>query len=123
LAERVHETKYLERAEVSRHLQALDVYIDTATAGASTRHTSLAAALAHGLPIAAYRGPETSDLLRTCRALRLVPLGDTQALAEAVAGLIDNASARTEMGECARLLAADHLAWGVLARRHLEVFR
>jgi glycosyltransferase involved in cell wall biosynthesis len=123
LAERVHETEYLERAEVSRHLQALDVYIDTATAGASTRSTTLAAALAHGLPIAAYRGPETSELFGTCRALRLVPPGDTQALAEAVAALIKDPGARRELGECARLLAADHLAWVMLARRHLEVLR
>jgi glycosyltransferase involved in cell wall biosynthesis len=121
LGERVHETAYLSREQVSRYLAALDVYIDTAFAGASTRNTSLAAALAHGLPVAAYKGTETPELFNGSQAFRLVPAGDTSALAKTVWTLLEDCDARLGLRNGALELFRDHLAWNVLARRHLEI--
>jgi glycosyltransferase involved in cell wall biosynthesis len=121
LGERVHETAYLSREQVSRYLAALDVYVDTASAGASTRNTSLAAALAHGLPVAAYDGIETPEVFSGSHAFRLVRVGDTSALATAVSTLLADPNARHHLGNCARALSSSHLAWKVLARRHLEI--
>jgi glycosyltransferase involved in cell wall biosynthesis len=99
----------------------LDVYVDTASAGASTRNTSLAAALAHGLPVAAYDGIETPEVFSGSHAFRLVRVGDTSALATAVSTLLADPNARHHLGNCARALSSSHLAWKVLARRHLEI--
>lgn len=119
VAERIAWTGVLPPADLSRHLSALDVYVHTHTAGASGRSTTLASALAHGLPVVAYGGPETPPALADS-GLALVPPGDVRALTERVTALLDAPGARARLGAEARDLHARQFAWDVIARQVLE---
>jgi phosphatidylinositol alpha-mannosyltransferase len=53
----------------------------------------------------------------------LVPPGDPDALAEAVAGLLDDEPRREELGVSARQLAQQRYSWDDIARRLEEIYR
>jgi len=120
VAERVRWAGALSSADLSRHLYALDVYIHTHDAGASTRSTTLASALAHGLPVVAYRGAETSPLFVDGESILLAPQGDVPALIEGVRRLLDSPDLRDHLSRGARDLYLRCLTWDSIARRFLE---
>jgi glycosyltransferase involved in cell wall biosynthesis len=106
-------------ADASRHLAAVDVYVHTHQGGASGRSTTLASALAHGLPVIAYDGPETPDYLRQ-GGVRLASLGDVDALALEVARLFESPAERSRLAGEARAVYDRKLAWGVIAQEAEE---
>lgn len=53
-------------------------------------------------------------------AARYVPPGDTVALAEAVAALVDDPAERQRLGVAARRRAAEHLDWGPQAKAYIR---
>jgi phosphatidyl-myo-inositol alpha-mannosyltransferase len=53
----------------------------------------------------------------------LVPPGDPDALAEAVAGLLDDESRRERLGASARRVAAERYSWDDIARRLEAIYR
>lgn len=116
VGERIVWTGPLSREDLSRHLSALDVYVHTHAAGASGRSTTLVSALAHGLPVVAYDGPETTPALAD-GGLALAPHGDADALAEHVTTLLDAPGARARAGAAARDLHARDFAWDIIARK------
>jgi glycosyltransferase involved in cell wall biosynthesis len=116
VADRIIWTGPLSATDLSRHLSALDVYVHTHGAGASSRSTTLVSALAHGLPIVAYDGAETGASLAG-GGVALVSNGDTVAFASAVATLLDSPGDRARSGALARELHARNFAWDVIARR------
>jgi len=59
-------------------------------------------------------GPETSIL---------VPPADSDALAEAVIGLLENEPRRRALGEAARIVAAERYSWKKIAERLVEIYR
>jgi len=119
LAERVRWADALSSADLSRDLYALDVYIHTHSAGASTRSTTLASALAHGLPVVAYRGAETSPLFVDGENILLAPQGDVLALIEGVQRLLDSPDLRARLSRGARDLYLRCLTWDSIARQFL----
>ncbi|GAC1658539.1 MAG: hypothetical protein NVS9B1_18640 [Candidatus Dormibacteraceae bacterium] len=118
LGGRMFETGYLPAQDVSTHLSLLDLYVHTGAAGASTRSTTLAAALSHGLPVVARRGPETPDYFEDGVNLRLIDPGDS--LAAAAAALAADPELRARLGAAGRETHRRHLAWDVIARRLLD---
>jgi glycosyltransferase involved in cell wall biosynthesis len=102
--------------DLSRHLSALDVYVHTHAAGASGRSTTLVSALAHGLPVVAYDGPETTPVFAS-GGLALAPDGDADALTEHVTALLDAPGARARAGAEARDLHTRNFAWDIIARK------
>jgi len=121
VAGRVRWSGPLAPAGLSRSLSALEVYVHTHTAGASTRSTTLASALAHGLPVVAYRGPETSAVFVDGENMLLAPRGDVGALVRGVHRLLDSPDLRTRLSIGARDLYLRHLTWDSIARRFLGV--
>jgi glycosyltransferase involved in cell wall biosynthesis len=69
----VHTPGYISGDKVARWLSAADIYLAPLADGASTRRTTLMAAMQHGLAIVATDGSLTDTILRTSGALRLVP--------------------------------------------------
>jgi glycosyltransferase involved in cell wall biosynthesis len=116
VAERIIWTGVLPPADLSRHLSALDVYVHTHAAGASGRSTTLMSALAHGLPVVAYDGPETAPPFAG-GGVALAPGGDVEALAGCVAMLLDAPAVRGHAGARARGLYARNFAWDIIARK------
>jgi glycosyltransferase involved in cell wall biosynthesis len=120
VADRITWTGYLPPTPLSRALAALDVYVHTRDVGASTRSTALAAALAHGLPIVAYLGPETSQPFVDEENILLATPGVPGALAECVARLCASAELRARLSAGARALYERHFTWRVIAQRFVE---
>lgn len=106
-------------ADVSRRLSSLDVYVHTHRGGASGRSTTLASALAHGLPVVAYDGRETPAYLRQ-GGVRLVAPGDVQALTREVASLLASPAERSRLSRNGRAFYDRELAWSVIAQRAEE---
>jgi glycosyltransferase involved in cell wall biosynthesis len=120
LEQQVNWTGYLAADELSRSLSTLDVYVHTGERGASTRSTALVSALAHGLPVAAYRGPETPSYLRDGESIVLVDRVDGKSLAAAVVRLLDDDELRRRVAAGARLSYVRHLSWMTIAEQVLS---
>jgi glycosyltransferase involved in cell wall biosynthesis len=112
-------TRFVEDAEIPAIFRRADVvalpYLDAEHSGV------LYTALAFGKPlvVSAVGGfPEVAD----SGALRLVPAGDTTALAAALRELIDDPAAREELAAAARAAAAGPYSWDEAARRTLALY-
>jgi glycosyltransferase involved in cell wall biosynthesis len=120
VAERMTWTGYLPRRDLSCALAALDVYVHTRDVGASTRSTALVAALAHGVPIVAYRGPETAELFVDGENIMLAPNGAPHALAERVKLVLQSPELRARLVDGARQLYLRHFTWTAIAQQFLD---
>ncbi len=85
-------------------LSASDVCALPFLGGASTRRSSLAAALGHGLPVVSPFGPETSEILVDKEGLLLHRPGDAQDLTRVLWNLARDPQSRQRHGDAAREL-------------------
>jgi glycosyltransferase involved in cell wall biosynthesis len=103
LAPRLHAAGGLDAAALSAHLQACDVLLQPFPDGASGRRTSLMAGLAHGRAVVTTPGPQTEPVWSASRAVALAEPKD-EALAAAVAGLLDDPARRGRLAAAGREL-------------------
>lgn len=103
--------------ELSRSAAGLAPVID----GVSTRRTTVAAMLQHGLPVAGSDGRATDPLFRDSAAFALAPVGDAAAMAECVRAVLESEERRDHMSHAARSLFDQHLAWPRIAGQYLEL--
>ena len=82
--------------------------------------TALAAALAHGLPVVAYRGVETASPFVDGDNILLAPRDDTAALAACTARVLGSPELRRRLSAGARDLYCRHFTWHAIAQRFLE---
>lgn len=129
LAGRVRWTGHLPPAGVSAWLRAADVSALPYRDGASYRRGSLLAALTHGLPVVTTRPPldpppvpGAPPPLVDGRSALLVPPDDPDALAAAVARVLDDPAAASRLSAGARELARA-FDWEAIAARHIELYR
>jgi len=113
-------TRFVEDAEIPAIFRRADLvvlpYLDAEHSGV------LYTALAFGKPmvLSAVGGfPEVA----AAGAARLVPPGDTQALAAAIAELAGDGAARAELGAAAARAADGPFSWDEAARRTLDLYR
>jgi len=104
-------TGVLPREQLSSVLAASDVYLHPDPAGpAAGRRGSLTAALAHGLPIVAYRGPDIPPQLQDGRNVVLVePV--LRALADALGAIAADPGHARRLGEAARETYRSVFSW------------
>ena len=97
--------------DLSPYLAAAHAYLHADPVGPSAgRRTSIVAALAHGLPVIAYRGPDhASELVDGTNIILVEP--DGTALADAVRSLIADPARAREIGEAGRRTFEDHFSW------------
>ncbi len=133
LSERVAWTGFTDPAEVTANLMAADCAVLPYREGASLRHGSLMAALAHGMPIittlaADGTTPEPRAANSAFPALRdgesalLVPADDPAAAASAVVRALTEPGLARRLSQGA-LVLSDNFAWKAIADRHLEMYR
>ena len=91
---------------LSHALQACDVMAQPYPDGASTRRTTLMAALAHGRPTVTTIGRLSDQTWRDSDAVVAVPAGDAGAFVQAVGDLLDDAARRASLADRARQLYA-----------------
>jgi glycosyltransferase involved in cell wall biosynthesis len=82
--------------------------------GISSRRATVAAALAHGLPVVGYRGPETGWPI-TDAGVALVPIGDTEGLALNLIRLATDPDLAAALSKRSVLTYERHLSWNRLA--------
>ncbi|MFA5891010.1 MAG: glycosyltransferase family 4 protein [Actinomycetota bacterium] len=123
VAARVVVTGTVARADLSAALRAADVYFHADPAGpAAGRHSSLLSALAHGIPVVAYRGPDAAPQLADGVSVRLIERGGerlTGTLMELAAG----PAARRRIGEAGREVGDRFFSWRRIGDDLLSVFQ
>lgn len=107
--------------ELSQALRSVDVFLALHETGITGRSTSLATALAHGLPIVATRGPDADPWLLESGAVLAVDPHDVQAAIRSIRLLIDDPSARQALSQRAREVYALYCSWKTISRQFLEV--
>lgn len=100
--DRLHAAGSLDASELSCRLQACDLLLQPYPDGASTRRTTLMAALAHGLPVVTTVGRLSEPFWKQSDAVAVAPAGDAAALAQAVARLAAEPERRLRLGASAR---------------------
>jgi phosphatidylinositol alpha-mannosyltransferase len=81
----------------------------------------LTRAFACALPVVASDIPGYREVLEPAASVA-VPPGDTDALVDAIARLVDDEPARVAKGEAARALAVERYSWPGIARHLVEVY-
>jgi glycosyltransferase involved in cell wall biosynthesis len=128
IADRVHWTGFTANDEVSANLLAADVAVLPYREGATLRHGSLMAALAHGLPVVSTKAVnEQADPEGVFPAIvdgENALLGspeDYVGLADAVTRVMTDDRLRADLHQ-ASLELASHFEWDVIAQKHLELY-
>lgn len=112
----------LDPSELSRQLTVTDICLLPFSDGVSMRRTTLAAALAHGLPVLATEGPATEQLLRDAPdALALSPTDDQERFARSALDLADDPGRRSRMRNAARVFYTEEMDWPVTCERVITV--
>jgi glycosyltransferase involved in cell wall biosynthesis len=83
---------------------------------------ALLQALGAGVPAVAYDVAGIAEPVRRFEAGRVVPVGDVEALADAIRELLDHPRALAE-ARAGALRARAELTWDAAARAHLELYR
>jgi|YNPBryantNP2012_1023418.scaffolds.fasta_scaffold19622_2 glycosyltransferase involved in cell wall biosynthesis len=122
-------TGFISNEEVSANLLAADCAVLPYREGASLRHGSLMAALAHGLPIVSTRPSDDVreaaglfPVLHNGKSALLVSPDDPTALAEAVTRVMSDSALRARLGRAAQDLARE-FEWDTIAERHVEMYQ
>ena len=111
-----------DAAEISSAMASAAAALAPIIDGVSTRRTSVAAALAHGLPVVGTDGPCTTAALRDSGAFLLTAPGDAEgfiAHAQAVA----SGGPEAAMSQAALRLHGELFAWPRIAAAYLEVLK
>ena len=107
--------------EVSRLIQAADVFVVPYDEGATIRRGSLMAGIAHGLPIVSTRAALRSAYLRDGENVSLVPPRDPGTLGARLATLLGSPDEAARLRRGARELAA-RFAWPRIAGETRRLF-
>ena len=111
----------LPAEEVARALEAADVLLFVRE-HISTRRGSAIAGIVCGLPVVAYAGPETAAPVTDAGVL-LVPLGNREALAQALERVLTGHELRASLAQRSRHAAAQVFSWPAIASRYVELIR
>jgi len=121
LTERVHRTGFVSSEEVSASLAAVDVCVLPYRDGASLRHGSLHACLAHGRPIVTTHPVVETPELGDGETVLLAPAQGVEALADGVARLWRDPALRERLETGAAMLAQE-FTWGRIAEHTLTLY-
>lgn len=116
-------TGVLAREELSAALACADVYVHADPVGPSAgRRTTLVAALAHGLPVVCYRGPDHAAELIDGRNV-VVAEREAGSVAGVLRSLATDARARDELGTNARATFDEHFSWRRIGDAFFDTIR
>ena len=122
VADRIVATGFLPPDQVTASFLATDVFALPYVEGASLRHGTFHAALAHGRAIVTTQPPVPLDELRDGENVLLVPPNDAHALAEGIRRVMDDSALRARLERGAAELA-QQFTWDRIAARTAECLR
>ena len=109
---------WLTKESLAEMVAAVDVFLAPFKDGASTRRTSVMAALQHGVPVVSTDGPHTDRVSTTPGSgVVLAPVGRSSDYAQIVAKIAGSDRRRMELGSAARRCYERDFAWPVIAGR------
>jgi Glycosyl transferases group 1 len=111
----------LAPADVVKHFEECDVLLFVRK-GISTRRSSAIAAIAAGLPIVAYRDPETASPVTDAGVL-LVDPGHPEQLGPALVRVLADASLREELSARSRAAYQAYFSWPAIAGKYANLLR
>ena len=120
LTRRVHFVGWVARDRIADHYRSADIFV-TAPTWEGMPNTVLEA-MACGLPIVGTQASGLRELVRDGLNGYLVPIKDPNALAQALARLVDNGYERRRMGRQSRKLAEREFAWEYIAEQYVKVY-
>jgi phosphatidyl-myo-inositol alpha-mannosyltransferase len=120
LARRVTFLGMISEEDKARMLRSVDVYVAPNTGGESFG-LILTEAMAGGTPVVASDLDAFRRVLDGGRAGELFPVGDSEALARRLAGLLDDPERRARLSVAAREAVAAY-DWPIVAQRVLEAY-
>jgi len=121
LTRRVHFLGWVDRDCIVDYYRRADIFV-TATTWEGMPNTVLEA-MACGLPIVGTQASGLGDLVHDDINGYLVPTRDPDALAEALARLIDSGYERRRLGRESRKLAEREFAWEYIAEQYARVYK
>jgi sugar transferase (PEP-CTERM/EpsH1 system associated) len=119
LARRVHLLG--ERADVPRVLKTLDLYVLPSIAEGISN--TILEAMATGLPVVATRTGGNPELVEDGVTGALVPVGDREALAQAILSYANDLHLRVLHGKAGRQRAVDQFALDGMVGRYRDLYR
>ena len=120
LAGRLLAPGLLSPEELSLHLQACDLCIQPYPDGATSRRTSLMAALINGVPVVTTVGRLTEPVWSEAAAVSLAKAGDAASITSAAERLLDDADLRSRAGLGGRQFYEKNFAMSLSVETLLE---
>ncbi len=118
--ERVVAPGFQQEGSLARSLATADLFLAPFTDGASTRRTTLMAALQHGLPVVTTVAERTDVIFRDREAFGLAAADDPEAFAAEAVRIGLDPALRERHGAAARALYERWFDWSVVGTRLLE---
>jgi glycosyltransferase involved in cell wall biosynthesis len=109
-----------ERADVPDLLAGADVFV--LSSASEGMPISVLEAMAAGLPVVASRVGGVPELVADGETGLLVPPGDSEALAQALRGLLADARLRHRLGDAGRVRVRERFDLGPFGRAHVELY-
>jgi glycosyltransferase involved in cell wall biosynthesis len=110
-------TGYLDEHELARALSTADVFLAPFMDGASTRRTTLMAALQHGIAVVTTRSERTDAALLEDGALAMAGPDDADGFAAQAVALALDGDLRARHAASCRALYERHFSWPAIAAR------
>lgn len=109
--EAIHLTGRLDLPSVARAVAGLHVFVFPHDVGATTRSGTLPVALGSGVPVVAWRGPDTGPWFVDGVNMAMAQSDSAAHVADAVQRLHDNKALATQVGAGGRALYQQRLDW------------
>jgi glycosyltransferase involved in cell wall biosynthesis len=122
VAGRIIATGFVTPEQVSANFYAADVFAMPYVEGASLRHGTFHAALAHGRAIVTTTPPIPLEELRDGENVLLIPPDDSHALAEGIRRVMEDAALRARLERGAAELS-QMFTWDRIAAQTVEIYR
>lgn len=121
IADRILFPGWVGEQDVARHMSEADIF--TLPSRAENQPLSILEAMAHGLPVVSTPVGAIPEQVLDGKSGFLVPPGDVEALADALARLVRDADLRRAMGETGRRHFAHHYSLTACANRFAALYR
>lgn len=105
---------YLDQRSLARAIAAADVFLVPFADGASTRRTSLMAALQHAVATVSTCGSSTDGIFSDAGAPLLVDVGDAEGFAQQTARVAANPTLREQVASAGHELYLARFSWPVI---------
>jgi glycosyltransferase involved in cell wall biosynthesis len=122
LETRLHFTGYLDSEAVASALAAADMAVLPFNYGASTKRTTLLAALACGCPVITTSDPSLPLFFKNEENILLVPPRDPANLAQAILRLGRDRKLR-DLIRAGTAELTGHFSWDSIADKHMQIYR